>query len=196
MTQVPFWLDWNFWEVVVLAIGALLGFLGGTTISHRLEQRRQDRLRTETVRTLAIALHAEISTIRAKCIELLKLLGRSSGVAPGEVRAGRAIGIPKAVIYEANASLLGNLPPDLCGEIVQFYGIRDGTEGLLDAADEHERAVLLSWLTRLSDAAVKPLTSLDGFLGRPPQLSGKGAFEPVADLPVRNTRPAPAPPVQ
>jgi hypothetical protein len=103
MQGFPFWQDWRFWEIVVTGISALLGFLGGTLVHHGLERRRERLRDREDACVLAAALHAEICAMRAKALQLLGLLGRSSGVPDGAYDIGRAIGIPKAVVFERNA---------------------------------------------------------------------------------------------
>jgi hypothetical protein len=40
MRQVTFWLDWEFWQVIVAAVAAVLGFFGGTVFTHSLDRRR------------------------------------------------------------------------------------------------------------------------------------------------------------
>jgi hypothetical protein len=40
MRQVALWLDWQFWQVNVAAVAALLGFFGGTVFTHSLDRRR------------------------------------------------------------------------------------------------------------------------------------------------------------
>jgi hypothetical protein len=108
---------------------------------------------------------------------------------------GRAVGIPKATIYEQNADQLGLLPLELCRDVVQFYGVRSAVEGMLDVADAEHRNVLLGWLLQVANTAPQPLMALDDFLGRPAQDYGKATAEPVADLPVRNAPPRSAPAV-
>jgi hypothetical protein len=112
MQGFPFWQDWGFWEIVVTGISALLGFLGGTLVHHRLERRRERLRDREEACVLAAALHAEVSTMRAKAMQLLGLLGQSSGVPVGGYEIGRAIGIPRPIIFERNARRLGTLTPD------------------------------------------------------------------------------------
>ena len=59
MQQGSIWSDWQFWQLVVAAIGALLGFFGGTLATHWLDQKRErEKERAEAV-ALATALHAE-----------------------------------------------------------------------------------------------------------------------------------------
>src|SRR5262252_6467092 len=114
MQQVTFWLDWQFWQVVVAGAAALLGFFGGTVATHALDRRRERERERTTARSLAIALHAEISAIRAKAGQLFGLVGQGSGASPGVIEAGRTLGIPTATVFEANADRLGALPADVC----------------------------------------------------------------------------------
>ena len=77
--QQPLWQTWQFWQIVVTAVGALLGFLAGTLIKYALDRRRDRRLDRAAARTLATALHAEISAIHTRAVQLLGLFGGSSG---------------------------------------------------------------------------------------------------------------------
>jgi hypothetical protein len=187
------WADWQFWQTVVAAAAALLGFLGGTLIKYALDRSLDRRRQRDTACRLATALHAEVAAIRLKARQLLGLLGQSSGTPASTYQIGRAIGIPKATVFEQNADQLGLLPLELCRDVVQFYGIRSAAEGMLDVADADHRDVLLGWLLQVANTAPQPLMALDEFLGRPAQDYGKATAEPVADLPVRNLTPRPAP---
>jgi hypothetical protein len=64
--QSPLWQSWQFWQIVVTAAGALLGFLAGTLIKYALDRRRDRRLDHAAACTLATALHAEIGAIQCK----------------------------------------------------------------------------------------------------------------------------------
>jgi hypothetical protein len=183
------WQDWRFWQLVVAALGALLGFFGGTLATYWLSQRRDREKERANAVALATALHAEISAIRAKAGQVFGVIGQSSGVSVGTFEAGRALGIPKAVVYEANAGQLGLLPAEACRAVVDFYGIRSAAEEVLDAADPLHRQLLLGWLLQAANSAPQPLMALDEFLKRPVQEYGMIAAEHPADLPVRNVRP-------
>jgi hypothetical protein len=128
----------------------LLGFFGGTLAKHWLDRRTERKRRYADAVSLATALHAEISAIRAKAGQLFGLIGQGSGAPSGVIEAGRALGlgIPKATVFEANANLLGLLPPDVCRAVVDFYGIRAAAEDVLSAADPLQRQVLLDGLCR------------------------------------------------
>jgi hypothetical protein len=184
--QQPFWKSWQFWQIVVTATGALLGFLAGTLIKYALDRRRDQRLEAAAARTLATALHAEVSAIHTRAVRLLGLFGQSSGAPPAAHKLGQAIGIPKAIVFERNADRLGLLPLPLCTYLVQFFGIRSEAEGLLDVADPEQRRDLLAWLLDLANTAPQPLMALDEFLGRPVRDYGTASVAEVADLPVRN----------
>jgi hypothetical protein len=186
MQQVSFWLDWDFWQVVVAAVAAVLGFFGGTVFTHALDRRRDREKERAAARSLAIALHAEISAIRAKAGQLFGLIGQVSGMPAGAIEAGRALGIPKATVFEANASQLGLLPADVCRAVIDFYGIRTAADTVLDAATAVNRQMLLGWLLQTANSAPQSLMALDLFLGRPQQDYGMIASEQPADLPVRN----------
>jgi hypothetical protein len=186
--QTVFWQNWQFWQLVVTAAAALLGFLGGTVATHALDRRRERERERAAALSLATALHAEISAIRTKAARLFELLGPSSGAPAGAFDAGRALGIPKPAIFEANANRLGLLPLELCQFVVDFYGLRAAAEGVLDAADPFQKQVLLGWLLQTVNSAPQSLLALDAFLDRPPQEYGLIAEQP-ADLPVRNIRP-------
>jgi len=86
--QQPFWQSWQFWQIVVTAAGALLGFLAGTLIKYALDRRRDQRLDHAAAQTLAAALHAEISAIRSNAVQLIGLLGGSSGAPTSAFAAG------------------------------------------------------------------------------------------------------------
>jgi len=189
--QGPFWLTWQFWQIVVTAMGALLGFLAGTLIKYVLDRRRDQRLEAAAARTLAVALHAEISAIRAKASQLIGLLGQSSGAQAAAFEAGRAMGIPGAVVFERNADRLGLLPAALCEAVVRFYGVRAAAEGILDIANPAQRQALLGWLLQTANTAPQSLIALDEFLGRPTRNYGTSRIEEPADLPVRNLPPEP-----
>jgi len=189
MQQAAFWQDWRFWQIVVTAGAALLGFIGGTLIKYALDRRRDRELERAAAISLATALHAEISAIRAKAGQLFGLIGQSSGVSVGAFEAGRALGIPKATVFEANAGHLGLLPADVCRTVVDFYGIRTAAEDVLNTADPVHRQTLLGWLLQAANSAPQPLMALDEFLKRPQQDYGIIAAEQPADLPVRNVRP-------
>jgi hypothetical protein len=186
--QHAYWQDWQFWQLVVAAAGALLGFLGGTLASHALERRRERGNARAAAQSLAVALHAEISAIRAKAVRLFELLGQSSGAPAGAFEIGRAFGIPRPAVFEANAGRLGLLPPEICRAVVEFYGIRSAAEGILDSADAFQRQLLLSWLLQTANSAPQSLVALDAYLKQPPQEYGM-IEEQAADLPVRNVRP-------
>lgn len=183
------WQDWRFWQIVVTAVAALLGFVGGTLIKYAFDRRRDRELELVATRSLAVALHAEIGAIRAKAGQLFELIGQSSGASAGAFEAGRALGIPKAVVFEANAGRLGLLPADVCRAVVDFYGIRSAAEDVLNTADPIHRQVLLGWLLQAANSAPQPLMALDQFLNNPQQEYGVIAAEQTADLPVRNVRP-------
>src|SRR6267142_6060378 len=134
MQQIAYWQDWQFWQLVVAGAAAILGFFGGTLATHALDRRREREKERAAARALAVALHAEISAIRAKAARLFELLGQSSGASPGAFEAGRALGIPKATVFEANADRLGLLPIELCQAVVGFYGIRAAAEGVVNTA--------------------------------------------------------------
>jgi hypothetical protein len=189
MVQTPLWQDWQFWHIVVTATAALLGFLGGTVIKYWLERGLERKRERDAARTLATALHAEIAGIRSKCQSILFALGQSSGVPPSAYEVLRTMGVPKPTIYENNANRLGLLPIDLCRDIVEFYSIRAGAEGALDAANSTHRPMILASLNAIADWSPNVLIKLDRFLGRPTQDYGKATAEPVADLPVRNAPP-------
>lgn len=186
--QNPYWQDWQFWQLVVAAAGALLGFFGGTLATHALDRRREHEKTRAAAQSLAIALHAEIAAIRAKATRLFELLGQSSGAPAGAFEIGRALGIPRATVFEANADRLGLLPPEICRAVVEFYGIRSAAEGVLNGANAFERQLLLSWLLQTANSAPQSLIALDAFLRRPAQEYGM-IEEQAADLPVRNIRP-------
>jgi hypothetical protein len=113
----------------------LLGFFGGTLIAHSLDRKRDREKEHAAAVSLATALHAEISAIRAKAGQLFGLIGQSSGVSAGTFEASRALGVPKATVFEANAGQLGLLPADACRAVVDFYGIRAAAEDVLNTAD-------------------------------------------------------------
>lgn len=182
------WQDWRFWQLVVAALGALLGFFGGTLATYWLSQRRDREKERANAVALATALHAEISAIRARASRLFGVIGQSSGVSMGAFEAGRALGIPKATVFEANAGQLGLLPADACRAVVDFYGIRSAAEEVLSTADPVHRQVLLGWLLEAANSAPQPLMALDLFLRRPQQEYGMIVAEQTADLPVRNVR--------
>lgn len=190
MQQAAFWQDWQFWQVVVAAVAALLGFFGGTLATHALDRRRGRERERVAAASLATALHAEISAIRAKAGQLFGLIGQSSGVSVGAFEAGRALGIPRATVFEANAGQLGLLPADVCRVVIDFYGIRTAAEAVLNSADPLRRQVLLGWLLQAANSAPQSLMALDLLLKRPQQDYGMIAAEQTADLPVRNLQPA------
>jgi hypothetical protein len=167
MQQVAFWLNWQFWQVIVAAVAALLGFFGGTIFTHSLDRRRDREKERVAALSLAVALHAEISAIRAKAGQLFGLIGQGSGMPAGAIEAGRALGIPKAMVFEANAGQLGLLPADVCRAVIDFYGIRTAAEAVLDAADPLHRQVLLGWLLQAANSAPQSLMALDLFMSRP-----------------------------
>jgi hypothetical protein len=189
MRQV-FWLEWQFWQVIVAAVAAVLGFFGGTVFTHALDRRRAREQERTAARSLAIALHAEISAIRAKAGQLFGLFGQGSGMPAGAIEAGRALGIPKATVFEANAGQLGLLPADVCRAVIDFYGIRTAADAVLGAAEPVNRQVLLGWLLQAANSAPQSLMTLDLFLGRPQQEYGLIAAGHTADLPVRGIRSA------
>ena len=133
--------------------------------------------------SLATALHAEISAVRAKAGQLFGVFGQSSGVSVGAFEAGRALGIPKAIVYEANASQLGLLPAEACRAVVDFYGFRAAAENVLDAAEPVNRQVLLGWRLQAANSAPQSLMALDLFLTRQPQDYGMIALEPLQHTP-------------
>jgi hypothetical protein len=133
MQQSAFWQDWQFWQLVVAAAAALLGFFGGTLATNSLDRKRDRERERAAAVSLATALHAEISGIRAKAGQLFRVIGQGSGMPAGAIEAGRALGIPKATVFEAN--VLGLLPPDVCRAVIDFYGIRTAAETVLDAAE-------------------------------------------------------------
>src|SRR5262249_51341265 len=158
---------WQFWQIVVTAAGALLGFLAGTLIKYALDRRRDQRLEAAAACVLATALHAEISAIHTRAVQLLGLFGQSSGASPSAHKLRQAIGIPNATVFERNADRLGLLPLPLCTYVVQFFGIQSEAEGLLDLGDPDQRPALLAWLLDLANTAPQSLMALDEFLGRP-----------------------------
>ena len=186
--QQSLWLDWQFWQLVVAAVAALLGFFGGTLATHSLDRKRDGERERAAAVSLATALHAEISAIRAKAGQLFGVIGQSFGVSVGAFEVGRALGIPKATIYEATAGQLGLLPAEACRAVVDFYGIRAAAEEVLNSADALHRQVLLGWLLQAANSAPQPLMALDEFLKRPVQDYGMIAVEQSADLPVRSVR--------
>ena len=188
MQQAAFWLNWEFWQVIVAAVAAVLGFFGGTVFTHSLDRRRDREKDRAAARSLAVALHAEISAIRAKASQVFGLIGQGSGMPAGAIEAGRALGIPKATVFEANADRLGLLPADVCRTVIDFYGIRTAADAVLDAAEPVNRQVLLGWLLQAANSAPQSLMALDLFLKRPQQDYGMIAVEQTADLPVRNIR--------
>jgi len=188
MQQAAFWQEWQFWQLMVAALAALLGFFGGTLATHALNRRRDREREHATALSLALALHAEISAIRAKAGQLFGLVGQGSGVPAGAIEAGRALGIPKATVFEANADRLGVLPGEVCRAVIDFYGIRTAAEMVLGVAEPINRQVLLGWLLQAANSAPQSLMALDDFLKRPQQEYGLIAAEQRPDLPVRNVR--------
>jgi hypothetical protein len=110
------------------ALNAGSSFLAGLALlgvgRHGLEWRRERLRDRETAEVLAAALHAEICAMRSKVMQLLVLLGRSSGVPDGTYDMGRAIGLAKAIVFERNVRRLGMPPADLARILAEFYGIR------------------------------------------------------------------------
>jgi len=189
MQQVAFWLDWQFWQVVVAAVAALLGFFGGTVATHALDRRRDRAREIATATSLAVALHAEISAIRAKAGQLFGSIGQGSGAPAGAIDAGRALGIPKATVFEANADRLGLLPADVCRAVIDFYGVRTAADAVLGVAAPVNRQMLLAWLLQAANTAPQSLMALDLFLGRPQRDYGMIPADQKPELPVRNLRP-------
>jgi hypothetical protein len=103
------------------------------------------------------------AAIRAKAGQLLGLMGQASGVPAGAIEAGRALGIPKATAFEANADRLGLLPADVCRAVIDFYGIRTAADVVLGAAEPVNRQVLLGWLLQAANSAPQSLMALDDF---------------------------------
>jgi len=190
MQQHSFWYDWDFWQVIVAALAAVLGFFGGTVFTHALDRKRDREKERAAALSLAAALHAEISAIRAKAGQLFGLIGQGSGMPAAAIEAGRALGIPNATVFEANAGQLGLLPADVCRAVIDFYGIRTAAEAVMDAAEPVNRQVLLGWLLQTANCAPQSLMALDLFLKRPQQDYGMIAAERTADLPVRSIRSA------
>jgi hypothetical protein len=186
--QQAIWLDWQFWQVVVAALAAVLGFFGGTVATHALDRRRERERERAAAVSLAVALHAEISAIRAKAGQLFGLIGQGSGAPAGALEAGRALGIPKATVFEANADRLGALPADVCRAVIDLYGIRTAADAVLEGAEPVNRQVLLGWLLQAANSAPQSLMALDLLLGRPQQDYGVIAADQSPDLPVRNLR--------
>jgi hypothetical protein len=186
--ETSIWTDWQFWQVVVAAVAALLGFLGGTVIKHALERRREDERRATEAKTLAVALHAEITAIKHRSQEQMRFLGPASGVGDSVIETARAISLPSAVVYRSNAGRLGLLPADLAADIVTFYGLRSGTQSLFDRLDRDSRLELLGWLMQMANGADRPLRGLQKYLGYAPP--SPEMERPVPDLPVRNLRPS------
>src|SRR4030095_16066317 len=91
--------------------------------------------------------------MRAKAGQLFGLIGQVSGMPAGAIEAGRALGVPKAAVFEANAGQLGLLPADVCRTVIDFYGIRTAADAVLDAADPVHRQVLLGWLLQAATSA-------------------------------------------
>lgn len=187
--MASFWQDWQFWQVVVAAAGALLGFFGGTLATYWLDRKREQEREQAAAASLAVALHAEISAIRAKAGQLFGLIGQSSGVSADVLEAGRALGIPKATVFEANANRLGLLPAEVCRAVVDFYGIRAAAAGVLVTTEPLQRQVFLNWLMQTANSAPQSLIALDDFLKRPQRDYGTIAAEQSGDLPVRSIRP-------
>lgn len=182
------WTDWQFWQVIVGALAALLGFLGGTVISHGLSRRREAELRATEAKTLAVALHAEIAAIKQRAGEQMRFLGPAGGVTDSVLETAKAINLPGPTVFSANAGRLGLLPVELARDIVTFYGLRSGTWSLFDRLDRDSRIELLGWLMQIAKGADRPLRGLEEYLGFAPAAPETEA--PAADLPVRNTRPA------
>jgi hypothetical protein len=96
---------------------------------------------------------------------------------------------PKGCDVRKERPAAGHASAGLGCKPFEFYGIRSAAEGLLDAADERHRTVLLSWLLQVANTAPQSLMALDAFLGRPPKDYPATTVEQTADLPVRNIRP-------
>lgn len=68
MTEpIPLWEDWRFWQIIVTGVLAFLGFTFGTWVKYGFDRRRDDRLRREKTRVLAVAISGELDQFAKHC---------------------------------------------------------------------------------------------------------------------------------
>lgn len=117
-------------------IAALLGFLGGTLINHRLAIYRADRARDKEARAVAAAIRGEMASIRLSMADLLPIWRHGKEVFEQalssmdetvrktkkvDARDFAKLGPFETPVFKAYASKLGLLGSDTAGAVSVIY---------------------------------------------------------------------------
>jgi endonuclease YncB( thermonuclease family) len=119
------WEDFQFWQIMVPAITAFIGFFAATRYNHHLTLQRDE------TRRLAAELHAELYWV-------MRVLGGNVETMEEHCAAAEAKGSdkvntviwewnhwipPPMMVFEAHVGRLGELPPDVSDMVVNFGGM-------------------------------------------------------------------------
>lgn len=136
MTWLSFYQELKGWQA---AIGSILGFIGlilAALANAHLNRKRDDRLRDAEAITLALSLYGEIILLRNNIAAIASGLGAwfiDRGVHGNDLPDyyREIFPVREATLYNALATKLGLLAPDILLPITKFYSDYDAAIGHL-----------------------------------------------------------------
>lgn len=155
--------------------GGLLAIIFGAVINAELNRRRDDRLRGEQARTLAVALRAELSTLMAEAASRVSSV-ESLRATDGPVNPAQVVhlDIPAKKVFGSNTHHLGDLGDRAAIAVIAAHAgsdeIRSDIAGARahasdDFIDDNNLEVFARNFRNLFEAAAKGINALNAFLG-------------------------------
>lgn len=153
----------------------LLAILGGAFYNADLNRQRDDRLRNQQARAMAIALRAELVQLIAEA-QVRWVATRRLDFTAGEIRPGSvvALDLPPKLVFASNTHRLGDLGTAAASSVVHAHGIAENHRMNVAAAlaqtaetdlDASFQAVFLDDLEGLIKFSAEATNALDDILG-------------------------------